>query len=251
MPSQGKLYVVGIGPGFLDYMTIKAKEVILGSEYIIGNELYLEQIKALLDGKKVISGGMGSEVEKAKKAAKLAENHVVSVISGGDANVYGMAGIVLEVAQKKGLNVEIEVVPGVTAATAVGSRLGAPIMGDFVVISLSDLLTPWEVIEKRLKSVASTDFITIIYNPKSKKRNTNFQKAIKIIREHRSKNVPVGIVKNCMRDGENVIITTLDEVLEYDNIVDMRTTIIIGNSESIIWNNKIITRRGYHRKYTY
>jgi len=152
--KKGKLYVIGIGPGSVEQLTIASRDAILNSDYIIGNGTYLDQVKELLNDQEIIRSHMGKEVDRAKKAVELAENNVVSMVSGGDANVYGMAGLVLEVAEHYELDVDIEVLPGVTAITAGASVLGAPIVNDFAVISLSDLLTPWERIEKRLRAAS-------------------------------------------------------------------------------------------------
>lgn len=248
--SQGKLYIVGIGPGGTEHLTKKAENALLSSEYVIGNGTYLDQIAPIIKNIKLIRSGMGGEVERAKKAVELSREHIVSIISGGDANVYGMAGIVLEVAQKEG-DIEIEVIPGVTAVSAAASLLGAPIVNDFAVISLSDLLTPMDVIERRFKSAAEADFVIAIYNPKSRNRKENFGKAIGIIREFRFDDTPVGIVKSATREGETVIVTTLGKIMEYNDIIDMSTLVLVGNSESKLWNNRIITPRGYQRKYEY
>ena len=248
--SQGKLYIVGIGPGSVDHLTKKAEKVLLESEYVIGNGTYIDQIADVVKDAEIIRSAMGGEVDRAKKAVELSRNHVVSIISGGDANVYGMAGLVLEVAEKAG-NVELEVIPGVTAVNAGAALLGAPIVNDFAVISLSDLLTPLEMIEKRLRAAAESDFVIALYNPKSRARKQNFSWAIGIIRQFRNDDNTVGIVKNATRDGESVIATTLGKVMEYNDEIDMSTTVIIGNSESRLWNNRIITPRGYQRKYKY
>jgi len=248
--SHGKLYIVGIGPGGTEHITKKAMGVLLGSEYIIGNGTYLDQIQDITHDKKIIRSGMGGEVERARKAVELGKDHIVSIISGGDANVYGMAGIVLEVAQKSG-EIEIEVIPGVTAISAAASLLGAPLINDFAIISLSDLLTPQKMIDQRLKSAAQADFVIAIYNPKSRNRRENFGRAMEIIRKYRSENTPVGIVKSATREGETVIATTLGSLMEYDDIIDMSTIVLIGNSESRLWKNRIITPRGYQRKYEY
>ncbi len=248
--SQGKLYIVGIGPGGTEYLTRKAEKALQSSEYIIGNGTYLDQISDIIKGAKVIRSGMGGEVERAKKAVELSKDHVVSIVSGGDANVYGMAGLVLEVAQKEGI-IDIEIIPGVTAVSAAASLLGAPIVNDFAVISLSDLLTPMDVIEMRFKNAAEADFVIAIYNPKSRNRKENFGKAIGIIRKYRNDDTPVGIVKSATRKGETVIVTTLGKIMEYDDIIDMSTLVLVGNSESRPWNNRIITPRGYQRKYEY
>lgn len=248
--SQGKLYIVGIGPGAVENLTKKAQEALLGSEYVIGNATYLDQVAGVIKNAKIIRSGMGGEVERAKKAVGLAKDHVVSIISGGDANVYGMAGIVFEVAQKSEV-IEIEVIPGVTAISAAASLLGAPLVNDFAVISLSDLLTPKEIIERRLESAADADFVIAIYNPKSRNRRHNFERAVEIIRRYRSKDTPAGIVKNATREGETVIATTLGRIMGYNDEIDMSTIVLIGNSESRLWNNRIITPRGYQKKYEY
>jgi precorrin-3B C17-methyltransferase len=248
--SQGKLYIVGIGPGGTEYLTKNAEKALQSSEYIIGNGTYIDHIIGMIRGAKVIRSGMGGEVERAKKAVELSRDHVVSIISGGDANVYGMAGLVLEVAQKEG-QMDIEIIPGVTAVSAAASLLGAPIVTDFAVISLSDLLTPMDIIEKRFKNAAEADFVIAIYNPKSRNRKENLGKAVGIIRNYRNDDTPVGIVKNATRKGETVIVTTLGKIMEYNDIIDMSTLVLIGNSESRSWDNRIITPRGYQRKYEY
>ncbi|MFZ3167467.1 MAG: precorrin-3B C(17)-methyltransferase [Candidatus Methanoperedens sp.] len=248
--SHGKLYIVGIGPGGIGHLTKKAESALLESEYIIGNGTYLDQIALIIKDQKIIRSGMGGEVERARSAVELGKSHIVSIISGGDANVYGMAGLVLEVAQKTE-EIEIEVIPGVTAITAAASLLGAPLVNDFAVISLSDLLTPIEMIKLRLNSAAEADFVIAIYNPKSRNRKENFAKAIEIIRKYRNENTPVGIVKSATRSGETVLATTLGRIMEYNDMIDMSTIVLIGNSESRLWKNRIITPRGYQRKYEY
>ena len=248
--SHGKLYIVGIGPGGIGHLTKKAESALLESEYIIGNGTYLDQIASIIKDQKIIRSGMGGEVERARKAVELGKSHIVSIISGGDANVYGMAGLVLEVVQKTE-EIEIEVIPGVTAITAAASLLGAPLVNDFAVISLSDLLTPIEMIKRRLNSAAEADFVIAIYNPKSRNRKENFAKAIEIIRKYRNENTPVGIVKSATRPGETVLATTLGRIMEYNDMIDMSTIVLIGNSESRLWKNRIITPRGYQRKYEY
>lgn len=246
--SRGKLYIVGIGPGGTEHLTKKAEKALLESEYVIGNGTYLDQIEPVIKNPKLVRSGMGGEVDRAKKAVELSRDHVVSIISGGDANVYGMAGLVFEVTEKEG---DIEVIPGVTALSAAASLLGAPVVSDFAVISLSDLLTPMEMIERRLNSAAEADFVIAIYNPKSRSRVRNFGKAVGIIRKYRSADTPVGIVKNATREGERVIITTLGKTMEYDEVIDMSTILLVGNSESRLRDNRIITPRGYQRKYDY
>lgn len=254
--ASGKLFVVGIGPGSVEQLTLKARDVILNADYVLGNSTYLDQMESLLGTQEVIRSFMGKEVERARKAVELAKSANVVMVSGGDTNVYGMAGIVLEVAEHENLDVDIEILPGVTAVLAGASILGAPVVTDFAVISLSDLLTPWEVIEKRLNMAADADFVIGLYNPKSRKRKSNFARAIEIIRKYKADSVPVGLVKNAMRgEDEDQIVTTLGEVMNYEDWVDMSTAILIGNGESRIWKSPkkdmIITPRGYHKKYDY
>jgi len=254
--SGGRLYIVGIGPGSIEQLTIKARDVILNADYVLGNSTYLDHVADLLGTQKIIRSSMGKEVDRARKAVDLAKDANVVMVSGGDTNVYGMAGIVIEVAEHENLDVEIEVLPGVTAILAAASMLGAPVVTDFSVISLSDLLTPREVIEKRLNMASEADFVIALYNPKSRQRKSNFARAIEIIRKYKADSVPVGLVKNALRgEGEAQIVTTLGEVMEHEDWVDMSTVILVGNAESRIWNSPrkdiIITPRGYQRKYDY
>ncbi|MBN2110708.1 MAG: precorrin-3B C(17)-methyltransferase [Methanosarcinaceae archaeon] len=254
--AKGKLYIIGIGPGSVEQLTVRAMDVIRNSDYVVGNGTYLDQIASLLDKQEIVRSAMGKEVDRSRRAVELAQENIVSMISGGDANVYGMAGLVLEVAEHAGLDVEIEVLPGVTAITAAASVLGAPIVNDMCTVSLSDLLTPWEVIEKRLEAAASADFVMSLYNPKSRQRRSNFSKAIDIIRKHKDDSVPVGLVKNALRGSDqDYIVTTLGEVMDHNDWVDMSTTILITTNDSRIWDSpygkRIITPRGYHRKYDY
>ncbi|WP_321429520.1 precorrin-3B C(17)-methyltransferase [uncultured Methanolobus sp.] len=254
--SKGKLYIIGIGPGSVEQLTVKARDVIMTSDYIVGNGTYLDQMASLLDKQEIVRSAMGKEVDRSRKAVELAQDNVVSMISGGDANVYGMAGLVLEVAEHAGLDVEVVVLPGVTAITAAASVVGAPIVNDMCTVSLSDLLTPWEVIEKRLDAASSADFVMSLYNPKSRQRKSNFSRAIDIIRKHKDDSVPVALVKNALREADqDYVVTTLGEVMDYNDWVDMSTTILITTNDSRIWDSphgkRVITPRGYHRKYDY
>jgi precorrin-3B C17-methyltransferase len=226
-------------------MTPKAKREIENAEVIIGYKTYVKLIQSIIKRDvEVITGGMGQEVERAKTAVmKALENKKVAVISSGDPGVYGMAGVVLEVAEHEKANIPIEIVPGVTAATAAAAKLGAPLVGDFAVISLSDILTPWNLIEKRLRAAAEADFVIVLYNPQSQGRKEPLVKAYAILLEYRSPSTPVGIVKQVGRDGEESIITTLKEMLDHE--VDMVTTIIVGNSTTRIVNQRMVTPRGY------
>lgn len=253
--SQNKLYIVGTGPGRLDLMTAKAMKAIAESDVVIGNSLYLDMLEPLLRGKPVIRSSMGEEVDRAKKAVEMSREKIVSIISGGDAGVYGMASIVLEVLDHSKTETDVEIIPGVTAANAAASRMGSPLSGDFVVISLSDLLTPWEVIEKRLGLAFSMGVPVAIYNPKSRGRPHNFGRAMVIAREHLAGNTPVGIVKDAYREGESIMYSTIDQMIADNSFVDMHSTVIVGGEESRIWRSGdvkgIITPRGYHRKYLY
>lgn len=253
--DKNKLYIVGTGPGRLEYMTVRAMKAIAESEVIIGNALYLDMLEPLLHGKEVIRSGMGGEVERARKSVELSQSRVVSIVSGGDAGIYGMAGIVLEVLNNSGINVSFEVIPGVTAANSAASRLGSPLSGDFVVISLSDLLTPMEVIEKRLEHAFSMGVPVVLYNPRSRGRPHNLASALRIARKHLVGSTPVGVVKNAYREGEETVVRTLDELIESEEFVDMHSTVIVGGEESKSWRmgdvTGMVTPRGYQRKYVY
>lgn len=226
-------------------MTPKAKQEIERADVIVGYATYVKLIQSIIKpDAEIISGSMGREVERARIAVMEAlENKHVVVISSGDPGVYGMAGVVLEVAALENAEVPIEIVPGVTAATAAASKLGAPIVGDFAVISLSDLLTPWSQIEKRLEAAAEADFVIILYNPQSQGRKEPLAKAHKILLRHRSPETPVGIVRLAGRDGEETAITTLKEMIDAE--IDMVTTVIVGNSTTRIANKRLVTPRGY------
>lgn len=238
---MAKLYVVGIGPGGRENMTFKAVDVIKKSDIIVGYNPYIEYLGDLVEGKELFSTGMKCEIERCKVAIeKVREGKDTSIISTGDAGLYGMAGPILELAE----GIEVEIVPGVTAAFSAASELGSPIMHDYASISLSDLLTPWEVIEKRLDKAAEGDFVITIYNPKSKGRKDHLRKAIEIISNHRDIKTPVGIVKNSGRLDTEIKVTTLEEI-DYDK-VDMLCVLIIGNSNTYINDGKIITPRGYN-----
>lgn len=229
----------------MEHITIKAKEEIESADVIVGYATYVDLIRPLIKPTaEVIAGRMGGEIERAKIAVKKAlDNKRVAVISSGDAGIYGMAGPVLEVAEAEGANIPIEVIPGVTAATAGAAKLGAPIMGDFAVISLSDILTPWSEIEERLRAAAESDFVIVLYNPQSKTRQEPITRAYRILLEYRGADTPVGIVQKVGRQGEKALITTLREMMNHE--IDMATTIIVGNSKTKIIDGKMVTSRGY------
>lgn len=236
---MGKLYVVGIGPGGLEHMTLKAVKVIEESEIIVGYHKYIEFIKPLIKGKEVYSTGMRGEEERCKMALAFSKDKVVSIISTGDAGIYGMAGLILEMAKEE----NIEIVPGVTAAFSAASILGAPIMHDNCNISLSDLMTPYELIKKRVKYGAKGDFVISLYNPRSKGRPYYLKECIEIIKKYREQKTPVAVVENALREGEKVTLFNLESF--DDSIVNMLSIVIIGNSTSYIKKGKFITKRGY------
>lgn len=226
-------------------MTPKARQAIEEAEVVIGYKTYIKLIQDIIKSDtNIITGRMGREVERAKIAvAEALENKKVVVVSSGDPGVYGMAGVVLEVAALEKADVPIEIVPGITAATAAASKLGAPLVGDFAVISLSDILTSWELIEKRLNAASAADFVIVLYNPQSHKRTEPLVKACEILLKYRSPETPVGIVRQAGRSCEATSITTLKGLLESD--VDMATTIVVGNSTTRIVNRRMVTPRGY------
>ncbi|WFN37683.1 precorrin-3B C(17)-methyltransferase [Methanomicrobium antiquum] len=253
--DKGKLYIVGTGPGSTSYLTKRAIEAVDESDYVIGNDFYLNLIKDHLNGKEIIWSSMGKEVERARKCIELAKENIVSMVSGGDPGVYGMAGIVLEVLEHDGADIDFEVIPGVTAATAAASRIGSPLSGDFATISLSDLLTPMEIIEKRLNLAFQMGIPVSLYNPKSRGRPDNLGVALSWALKFKNPDTPVAVVKNACRDNEESRFYTLQELFDDDSYVDMHSIVIIGGDESrfmqIGEKKGIITPRGYERKYIY
>lgn len=229
-------------------MTLAASDVLARAEVIIGYKTYLELIPEFLDGKEVISSEMMKEVDRCRKALEqAAAGKQVALVSGGDPGIYAMAGLVLEMARESEYTCSIEIIPGLAAINSCAARLGAPLMHDFAAISLSDLLTPWEVIEKRLEAVAQADFVTAIYNPRSKRRTEQIVRARDIFLSCRDPKTPVGIVTAATRDNEKIIITTLADMLEQE--IGMQSTVIIGNSQTYTWRDVMITPRGYDKKY--
>lgn len=239
-----KVFVVGIGPGGMDQMTPRAKDALMCSDYIIGYTTYIDLIKDHFPKKEFISKGMSTEIERCELALKKAkEGRTIALVSSGDSGIYGMAGLMLEIAGRENSTIPVEVIPGITAASAAAAVLGAPLMHDFAVISLSDYLTPWEVIYKRIKSVAASDFIICLYNPKSKSRTEYINIARDELLKHRLPSTPVGVVWNAGRDEERWVITNLEEMLNYD--INMFSIVIVGNTQTYVKNEKMITPRGY------
>lgn len=230
----------------MEHLSGRALAVLERAPVVVGYKTYVDLIAHLLEGKEVLSTGMTKEVERCALAVERArQGDEVAVISSGDPGVYGMAGLVLELLERERLldQIPVEVVPGITSATAAAARLGAPLMHDFAVISLSDLLTPWEAIEKRLELVARGDFAVVLYNPASHRRNWQIKRAREIFLNHRNPLTPVGIVRNLMRDGEERILTNLQSMLDHD--IDMLSTVILGNRSTKQRGNWLITPRGY------
>ena len=240
-----KIYVIGIGPGGSQYMTPMARQAIMESQVVVGYTLYVDLVKDLLQGKEVKSTAMKQEVDRCKMALDAAlENKTVAFVCSGDAGVYGMAGVMSEVAENYP-EVEIDVIPGITAACSGAAVLGAPLIHDFAVISLSDLLTPWEKIEKRLQAAAQGDFVVCLYNPKSQKRRDYIDKAVAIMNENgKSMETNCGYVKNIGRDGQQGTVCKMSQLIDNDDI-DMFTTVFIGNSGTKVINGKLVTPRGY------
>ena len=240
---MSKVYVVGIGPGAYEKMTIEAAEALKNSDVIIGYTVYVDLVKNHFPGKEFLTTPMKKEVERCVMAFDEAmKGKVVSMICSGDAGVYGMAGLMYEV----GINypeVELEIIPGVTAATGGAAVLGAPLIHDFCLISLSDLLTPWEKIETRLVDAAHADFVICLYNPSSKKRHDYLMKACDLMMQYKGEETVCGIVGNIGRDGESMKVMTLSELR--GTPVDMFTTVFIGNSQTKNINGKMVTPRGY------
>jgi len=238
------VFVVGIGPGSLEDLSPRARAALACSDLVVGYQLYLDLLGEVIAGKQTFSSGMTGEVERTQHAVEQAANGLtVSVVSSGDAGIYGMASLVMELAARSQAKVDIEVVAGISALNAAAARLGAPLTHDFAVISLSDLLTPLETILRRVEAAAAADFVIVIYNPKSRQRTKPFEDAVSILRKHRAGATPVGVVRNATRADESVRITTLSDMDRED--IDMLTTIIVGNSTTYVYEGRMITPRGY------
>ena len=237
------IFVVGIGPGAYEKMTIEAADALRNCDVIIGYTVYVDLVKEHFPGKEFLTTPMKKEVDRCVMAFEEAKKgKVVSMICSGDAGVYGMSGLMYEV----GVNypeVELEIIPGVTAATGGAAVLGAPLIHDFCLISLSDLLTPWEKIEARLLAAAEADFVVCLYNPSSKKRSDYLQKACDLMMQYKSPETVCGIVSYIGRDGEHYEVMDLKTLR--DTKVDMFTTVWVGNSQTKEINGKMVTPRGY------
>ena len=238
------IYVVGFGPGDKQFMTMQAVEIIEQADLIVGYTTYTDILKAQFPDKKYLSTPMRKETDRCRLAVEKAlEGNTVAMVSSGDSGIYGMAGIMLEIADDMQADVEIVTVPGITAASTAASVLGAPLMHDLSLISLSDLMTPLELIFRRVEAAASADFVISLYNPKSRKRVDYLEKAADIIMKYRDKGTPVGIVRNAGRPDQKAWLTTLSELK--NEPIDMFCVVIIGNSQTYVKNNRMITPRGY------
>ncbi len=249
---KGKILLVGIGPGAEEHMTFRARAAIAEADVVVGYSTYIKLVEDLLDGKLVVRKGMTEEIDRCVEAYEQArQGKVVALISSGDAGIYGMAGPTYEVLLQSGWTpgdgVDVEVVPGATALTACAALVGAPLTHDFCSISLSDLLTPWPVIARRLESAARADFVVALYNPKSGRRTGQIVEAQRILLQYRAATTPVALVKSAYRDLQSVQFTTLDRMAEHK--IGMLTTVLIGNSSTYLRENLMITPRGYANKY--
>lgn len=232
-----------MGPGSPGQMTIKVRQILERSEVIVGYTVYVELLRKILPEKRYLTTPMRQETQRCRMALEEADRgNLTAVVCSGDAGIYGMAGLIWELGEEYP-QVEIEVVPGVTAAMSGSAILGAPVGHDCCLISLSDLLTPWEVIERRLRAAAAGDFVICLYNPSSRKRKDYLERACRILLEDKPGDTICGIVRNIDREGEEARILTLEQ-LEH-TAVDMFSTVFIGNQETRIIRGKMITPRGY------
>ncbi len=257
--DPGRLLAVGLGPGHPEGMTGRARRALLDAEHIVGYTTYIDllpdEITEAAD--ELYDTPMCGEVSRTEEAVDRAlAGNDVAIIGSGDPNVYALAGLALEILESKDATasmVEFEVVPGVPAAQSCGARVGAPLVNDSVSISLSDHLTPMETIESRLHAVAAEGFTITIYNPWSRKRRENFRTCCEILTEHRGPETPVGIVHGAGREDERTEIVELEALSELGetDLIDMTTTIIVGNEETYVWDGRMVTPRGYESKYEY
>jgi precorrin-3B C17-methyltransferase len=241
---SGTLTVVGIGPGGPLDRTHRAEAAIRESDIVVGYTLYLAHISDLLDGKETLATGMTAEVERCRAALQAAASgRKVALVSSGDAGIYGMAGLALEMAAKDGFSVPIEVVPGVSAASAAAATMGAPLMLDWACLSLSDLLVDWATIRTRLEAVAAADLVAALYNPRSRRRVRQLEEAVEIFRRHRSGDTPVGIATALGAPEQRTVLSTLKNLCSED--IGMRSLVIVGNRSTRVENGRLLTPRGY------
>ena len=252
--KKGQLNVIGIGPGNSEHLTPAALSAISKSDLIVGYSTYIKLIRHLIEGKEIIRTGMTEEIGRARSSVEHAQKgNVVSLVSSGDCGVYGMAGLVFEVLKemgwKKGDSPELNIIPGMSAINSCASLVGAPLVHDSCTISLSDQLTPWPVIEKRIDAAASSDFVIALYNPKSGRRTKQIVIAQEVISKYRDLKTPVALVKSAYRKMQNIVMTDLANFLDYE--IGMLTTVIVGNSNTFMFEGYMVTPRGYTNKYTW
>lgn len=240
---MGVLKVIGFGPGSKEDMSLRAIEALETADLIMGYTTYVKILKEIFPDKEFKSTGMTREVDRCRAALEEAKDKTVALVSSGDSGIYGMASITYQVASQMGSDVRIEVIPGITAASSAASLLGAPLTHDTALISLSNCLTPWDVIVKRLEATSSSDMVIALYNPRSKARPDVLAEAISIISRYRPSTTPVGVARNIGRSDQSSYCTTLGE-LDCESI-DMFCTLIIGNSKTFVEGDKMITPRGY------
>lgn len=251
---DGKLYIVGVGPGHHDHMTFRAKQAIAESDTIVGYETYVNLVEDLIEGKDVYRYAMTQEVERAHQCIDLAkEGRIVSLVSSGDPGIYGMAGLIYEILAESGwepkTGLPVEIIPGVSALNSCSALVGSPLMTDFAVLSMSDLLVPREIIVKRVEAAAQGDFVIVIYNPASKKRVHQLQDTRKILLKYRKPTTPVAIIKGAYRDSQSIVITNLENLEKHSDKLGMISTVIIGNSSTYNYKDLMINPRGYKSKY--
>lgn len=257
--TKGEIYIVSTGMGTVQHLTHNALEALKNADLIVGYNKYIKDIAPIIEGKEIYQTGMTHEVERCKYAIKQAlDSKKVALISNGDANIYGMAGLVLEIIEENNLWDKLEVViePGITTLLAAAAKSGAPIMTDFAVISLSNLLTPMELIELRLKNALEANFILGLYNPLSHSRKEPYQKFLALLKEYRKAETPVILAQNLGRSNEKIMIKSVEELLNLGedlDVVNMSTMLIVGNSSTKLINSgkNVLTQRGYQQNYDY
>ncbi|MDA8361980.1 MAG: precorrin-3B C(17)-methyltransferase [Gammaproteobacteria bacterium] len=250
--TKGKILLVGFGPGSLEHMSFRARHAIAEADVVIGYSTYIKLVQDLLDGKEVIRKGMTEELDRCTEAYEHARRgKIVALISSGDIGVYGMAGptyeVLLACGWRPGDDIEVELIPGTTALSACAALAGAPLTHDFCSISLSDLLTPWPVIARRLEAAARADFVIALYNPKSGRRTQQIVEAQRIFLRHRAPDTPVAVVKSAYRKKQSIQMTLLAKMADCE--IGMLTTVLVGNSNTFVQNGLMITPRGYANKY--
>ncbi|WP_413110270.1 precorrin-3B C(17)-methyltransferase [Thaumasiovibrio sp. DFM-14] len=246
---MAKLYLVGLGPGSLDLMSVRAQQVIQQADVVVGYGLYVKLIASLIDRQTLVRTGMTKEWQRADAAIRyVQEGKNVALVCSGDAGMYAMAPLVFELISAHNINIAVETVPGITAANACASLVGAPLGHDSCTISLSDLLTPWDVITRRIEAAAMADFAITFYNPRSRKRQYHIIEAQNILLKHRAEDTPVAVVNAAYRDEQSVQLSTLAAFTELD--FGMNAAVIVGNESSYRFEDWIITPRGYKNKYS-